>query len=153
MCVGVGVWVCVDACLCGCEFMRVDVLACVYTYSLIQNVLSCTHVYVCTYNHSHVCTYILYLFWIHVRRHCTHTQRLFPPSPEYGVRDEDMKDQELIDSLTATEKDKFLHADRDNNSFLDVNELKALLYPHHHDHMIEHMVDVSVQLSCVACTI
>ena len=63
-----------------------------------------------------------------------------------------MNDPELIDSLTATEKEKFLHADRDNNSFLDIAELKALLYPHHHDHMIEHMVDVSVQLSRVTCT-
>jgi Ca2+-binding EF-hand superfamily protein len=60
---------------------------------------------------------------------------------KYGVRDEDMNDSNLVDSFTTADKERFVHADQNKNDYLDREELKALLYPHRHEHMVQHMID------------
>ena len=44
---------------------------------------------------------------------------------------------------TQSERGRFTHADGDEDGKLDKQELKAILFPHHHDHMVDHMVQVS----------
>ena len=61
-----------------------------------------------------------------------------------------MNDSNLVDSFTTADKERFVHADQNKDDYLDREELKALLYPHRHEHMVQHMIDVS--LCVLLCT-
>ena len=60
---------------------------------------------------------------------------------------------------TQSERGRFTHADADEDGQLDKQELKAILFPHHHDHMVDHMVQVShrtvmeTNVSCLVATV
>ena len=68
----------------------------------------------------------------------------FIPTPlESGVPTEDLDDETMLKMYTETERGRFVLADGDKDGQLDKQELKAILFPHHHDHMVDHMVQVS----------
>ena len=62
---------------------------------------------------------------------------------ESGVATEDLDNEKMLQMYTQSERGRFTHADADEDGLLDKQELKAILFPHHHDHMVDHMVQVS----------
>ena len=54
-----------------------------------------------------------------------------------------LDDDKMLQMYTQSERGRFTHADADEDGKLDKQELKAILFPHHHDHMVDHMVQVS----------
>lgn len=68
---------------------------------------------------------------------------LIPTPSESGVPTENLDDEAMLQMYTKTEKGRFMLADGDKDGQLDKQELKAILFPHHHDHMVDHMVQVS----------
>ena len=46
------------------------------------------------------------------------------------------------------EYSRFKVADQDESGGLNVEELKTMLFPRHHDHMVDHTVQVSGAASC-----
>ena len=55
---------------------------------------------------------------------------------------EDLDDETMQSMYSESEKGRFRHADADKDEQLDKEELKAILFPHHHDHMVDHLVEV-----------
>ena len=70
-------------------------------------------------------------------------QPLHPTTAESGVPTEDLDDETMQTMYTKSEKGRFTHADADKDGDLSKEELKAILFPHHHDHMVDHLVQVS----------